>query len=164
MKTIGLCMIVKNEAHVILRCLASARPLVDYVLVEDTGSTDGTQEIIRAYLRDTGIPGIVIEEPWRDFAYNRSFALQALRRNDAIDYALIIDADDVIAYEGGFDAAAFKAGLTADLYHVAETSARRAGRASPAVSGRTPPAGSSRRTSGRCPPTTQWKRWQRSRR
>jgi hypothetical protein len=26
MKTIGLCMIVKDEAHVILRCLASVRP------------------------------------------------------------------------------------------------------------------------------------------
>ncbi len=118
MKTIGLSMIVKNEAHVILRCLASVRPLVDYVLVEDTGSSDGTQEIIRAYLRDNGIPGIVIEVPWRDFAYNRSSALTALRRNLDIDYALIIDADDVVVYEPGFDAVAFKAGLAADLYHV----------------------------------------------
>jgi glycosyltransferase involved in cell wall biosynthesis len=117
-KTIGLCMIVKNEAHVILRCLESVRPLVDYVLVEDTGSTDGTQQIIRAYLGDNNIRGMVIEEPWRDFAYNRTFALKALRRNEDIDYALIIDADDVIVYEPGFDAAAFKAGLTADLYDV----------------------------------------------
>jgi glycosyltransferase involved in cell wall biosynthesis len=117
-KTIGLCMIVKDEAHVIRRCLDSVRPLVDYVLIEDTGSTDGTQQIIRAWLRDNDIAGIVIEEPWRDFAFNRTFALQALRRNEAIDYALIIDADDVIVYEGGFDAQAFKAGLAADLYHV----------------------------------------------
>jgi glycosyltransferase involved in cell wall biosynthesis len=72
-------MMVKNEAHVILRCLASVRPLVDYVLIEDTGSADGTQEIIRAYLRDNSIPGTVIEEPWRDFGYNRSLALKALR-------------------------------------------------------------------------------------
>jgi hypothetical protein len=40
-KTIGLCMIVKDEAHVILKCLESVRPLVDYVLVVDTGSTTG---------------------------------------------------------------------------------------------------------------------------
>jgi len=45
-----------GSVHVIRRCLESTRPLVDYVLVEDTGSTDGTQEIIRAYLRDNGIP------------------------------------------------------------------------------------------------------------
>ena len=118
LKTVGICMIVKNEAHVILRCLASLRPLLDYVLIEDTGSTDGTQEIIRAYLRDNGIPGIVIEEPWRDFAFNRSLALKALRVQQDIDYALIIDADDVIVFEPGFDAGAFKAGLAADLYYV----------------------------------------------
>jgi len=118
LKTIGLCMIVKDEAHVIVRCLASVRPLLDYALIEDTGSTDGTQEIIRSYLRDNGIPGIVIEEPWRDFAYNRSLALKALRANAHIDYALIIDADDAIVYEPGFDPVAFKAGLTADLYNV----------------------------------------------
>jgi glycosyltransferase involved in cell wall biosynthesis len=118
LKTIGLCMIVKNEAHVILRCLASVKPLVDYALIEDTGSTDGTQEIIRSYLRNNGIAGIVIEEPWRDFAYNRSLALKALRAKADIDYALIIDADDVVVYEPGFDAVAFKAALTADLYNV----------------------------------------------
>jgi glycosyltransferase involved in cell wall biosynthesis len=118
LKTIGLCMIVRNEAHVIVRCLASARPLVDYVLIEDTGSADGTQEIIRAYLRNNGIPGMVIEEPWRDFGYNRSLALKALRAHKNIDYALMIDADDVIVYDGGFDATAFKAELTADLYDV----------------------------------------------
>jgi glycosyltransferase involved in cell wall biosynthesis len=117
-KSIGLCMIVKNESHVIVRCLESVRPLVDYVLVEDTGSTDDTKEIVRAWLRDTGIPGEVIEEKWRDFGYNRSLGLAALRRRPEIDYALVIDADDVIAHEPGFDAAAFKASLTADLYSV----------------------------------------------
>ena len=35
-KTIGLCMIVKNESKVILRCLESVRPIVDYVHIEDT--------------------------------------------------------------------------------------------------------------------------------
>jgi glycosyltransferase involved in cell wall biosynthesis len=50
MKNIGLCMIVKNEARVILRCLESVRPLADYFLIEDTGSTDDTQDIIRNWL------------------------------------------------------------------------------------------------------------------
>ncbi len=45
MPTIGLCMIVKNEAHVITRCLDSVCPLVDHVLIEDTGSTDATRAI-----------------------------------------------------------------------------------------------------------------------
>lgn len=117
-KTIGLCMIVKDEAAVIERCLDSVRPLVDYVLIEDTGSSDGTQEIIRAYLRRHGIPGEVIEETWRDFAHNRSHVMARLRERVSIDYALIMDADDRLVIEDGFDAAAFKAGLGADLYHV----------------------------------------------
>ena len=63
----------------ILRCIESVRPLVGYVLVADTGSTDGTQEIIPAYLQDRVLPGEVIEEPWKDFATNRSSVLARLR-------------------------------------------------------------------------------------
>ena len=81
-------MIVKNESKLILRCLESVRPIVDYVLVEDTGSTDGTQEIIREWLTRVGLPGEVYEEPWQDFAYNRSHALSRLRQVDWVDYAL----------------------------------------------------------------------------
>ncbi|HEX3860628.1 MAG TPA: glycosyltransferase family 25 protein [Stellaceae bacterium] len=118
MKTIGLCMIVKNESHVILRCLDSVRPLIDYVLVEDTGSTDGTQQIIRDWLARENLPGDVFDAPWQDFAHNRTLALARLRERPEIDYALIMDADDVLVLEDGFDAAAFKAGLDADYYNV----------------------------------------------
>ena len=116
--TLGLCMIVKDEAHVILRCLASVRPLVDYILIEDTGSTDGTQQVIRNYLHDKGIPGEVFEEPWQDFAHNRCVALARLREHADIDYALIMDADDTLHSAPGFDPARFKAELSADVYHV----------------------------------------------
>ena len=118
MTTIGLCMIVKNEAQVIVRCLESVRPLLDYVLIEDTGSTDGTQDIIRDWLARTGLPGEVFDEPWQDFAYNRTLAFARLRENSAIDYALIMDADDVMEYEPDFDPASFRDGLSADCYYV----------------------------------------------
>ena len=98
-KTIGACMIVKNEARVITRCLDSLHSLVDYVLVEDTGSTDGTQTVIREWMLRNGVPGIVIDEPWRDFAFNRSHALAALRKLETVDYAMIIDADDQLVLE-----------------------------------------------------------------
>src|SRR5262249_24987812 len=78
-KSIGLCMIVKNESKLILRCLESVRPIVDYVLIEDTGSTDGTQTIIREWLARVGLQGEVYNEPWRDFAHNRSSVLKRLR-------------------------------------------------------------------------------------
>ncbi|AMB44899.1 glycosyl transferase [Methylobacterium sp. AMS5] len=119
MPTIGLCMIVRDEAHVVERCLDSVRPLIDAALIVDTGSGDGTPEIVRTYLARHGIPGSVIAEPWQDFAHNRSAALAALRRNPAIDYALVIDADDRLVFAPGFDPVAFKAGLVADVYDLA---------------------------------------------
>ncbi|WP_249133120.1 glycosyltransferase family 25 protein [Bradyrhizobium sp. AUGA SZCCT0182] len=117
-KSIGLCMIVKNEASVIVRCLDSVRPLIDFVLIEDTGSTDGTQEIIRNWLTEKGIAGTVVEEPWHDFAYNRSHALACLRKTEHIDYAFIIDADDTLTLDPGFDVVAFKSTMEADFYDV----------------------------------------------
>ncbi len=97
-QTICLCMIVKDEAPVIRRCLASVRPVLDTWVVVDTGSSDGTQEIVRAALRD--LPGELVERPWVDFAHNRSEALTLARAR--ADYALIIDADDALEVPPGF--------------------------------------------------------------
>jgi glycosyltransferase involved in cell wall biosynthesis len=118
MKSIGLCIIVRNEAHVIRRCLDSVRPLIDDALIVDTGSEDGTQATIRAFLSEAGMPGEVLEAPWRDFGWNRSVALERLREKPDIDYALMIDADEVLVFKPGFDAAEFKRGLDRDLYDV----------------------------------------------
>ena len=62
-KTIGLCMIVKNETSLIRRCLESTLPLVDYILVVDTGSTDGTHPRLPrgvSVVRDFETGGILI--------------------------------------------------------------------------------------------------------
>jgi glycosyltransferase involved in cell wall biosynthesis len=91
-QNICLNMIVKNEASVIRRCIDSVRPIVDHWVIVDTGSTDGTQDIIRGHLRD--LPGELHERPWRDFAHNRSEALELARGKS--DYTLIIDADDTL--------------------------------------------------------------------
>lgn len=95
---ICLNMIVKNEAHVIERCLRSIRPYVHSWAIVDTGSTDGTQELIRRLLAD--LPGELIERPWVDFASNRNEALQLAQAYG--DYALVIDADDVFEADDGF--------------------------------------------------------------
>ena len=97
-QTICLCMIVKNEAPVIRRCLDSARPLIDRWIIVDTGSTDGTQALIRETLAD--VPGTLHERPWQDFAHNRSEALDLARSQG--DYALIIDADDAFEIPADF--------------------------------------------------------------
>jgi len=116
-KTITLCMIVKNESHVIERCLASVLPVIDHWVIVDTGSTDGTQQKIRDFFDRNGIDGELHEIPWKDFGYNRSEALRLAQATDT-DYALMIDADEILVFEQGFDPIAFKNNLTADLYNV----------------------------------------------
>ena len=55
-KTVTLCMIVKDEAHVIERCLSSVLPVIDYWVIVDTGSTDGTQQKIKDFFDRTYYP------------------------------------------------------------------------------------------------------------
>ncbi len=118
MTSIGLVMIVKDEARVIERCLNSVRPLIDYVVIADTGSSDNTRELIRDFIKREGLGGEVVEHPWRDFAHNRSAALEALRAHKQVDYGFTIDADETLVLDEGFDVTAFKASLTADLYEI----------------------------------------------
>ncbi|MEU6984683.1 glycosyltransferase [Streptomyces sp. NPDC046324] len=99
-------MIVKNEARVIERCLASVRDLVDTWVISDTGSTDGTQDLIRKALH--GIPGELHEEPWVNFGHNRSLNIAHARGR--ADYLLLLDADLVLRQDGPLPP------LTADAY------------------------------------------------
>jgi glycosyltransferase involved in cell wall biosynthesis len=82
---LSLCMIVKNEKDNLPACLESAQGLADEIIVVDTGSGDGTQDIARRF------GAKVIQSDWRgDFS---------LARNESIDAAtgrwiLWLDADD----------------------------------------------------------------------
>lgn len=112
---ICLNMIVKDEAHVIRRCLAKVRPFIDHWVIVDTGSTDDTRELIRLEL--AGVPGELYERPWKDFGSNRTEALELARQSGA-DYALVIDADEEFTPSEGF---AWPP-LTADSYQTLQAS------------------------------------------
>jgi hypothetical protein len=47
MSTVELSMIVKDGGADLARCLSSAAPFVDRIVVGDTGSRDGSREISR---------------------------------------------------------------------------------------------------------------------
>lgn len=87
-------MIVKNETHIIKECLDSLYDQIDYWVIVDTGSTDGTQELIKQYFAEKGIPGELHERPWVSFGHNRSEALELC--NGKTDYIFMIDADDYV--------------------------------------------------------------------
>lgn len=91
-------MIVRDEAARIARCLASARPLVDDIVVLDTGSLDDTAAIARSH------GARVFSFAWcDDFAAARNAALD----HSGADWNLLLDADEWI------DAGASRAGLDA---------------------------------------------------
>ncbi len=106
-RSICLNMIVKNESQVILRCLDSVKAWIDCWVIVDTGSTDGTQELILDAL--SGIPGQLHESPWVDFAHNRNEALGLAK--DKADYLLFLDADDELVFTGATPL------LELDYYH-----------------------------------------------
>jgi tetratricopeptide (TPR) repeat protein len=95
--TIGLAMIVRDEAERLPACVASCWEWISHWVICDTGSVDGTQDVIRREL--AGIPGTLHEHPWVDFAHNRT-RLMELARGTA-DYLLLLDADWTVSIEPG---------------------------------------------------------------
>jgi tetratricopeptide (TPR) repeat protein len=82
---LSLCMIVKNEKDNLPACLASAGDVADEIIVVDTGSTDGTQEIARSFGAQ------VVQSDWRgDFSLARNQSLSAATGR----WILWLDADD----------------------------------------------------------------------
>ena len=114
---ICLNMIVKDEAHVIERCLASVIPHITSWCISDTGSTDNTIEVIENVMAKAGLPGKVVQHKWFDFGSNRTLALRDAERvaqDTECDYYLFLDADEQLGGSG--DVAL--SNLTHDLYQV----------------------------------------------
>jgi glycosyltransferase involved in cell wall biosynthesis len=87
-----LVMILKNEAHTIEKTLNSVKDHIDYWAIIDTGSTDGTQDIIRKCLEN--VPGQLHEEPFIDFSTMRNKSLDLA--GEASRWIIWLDADDVL--------------------------------------------------------------------
>ena len=104
---VTLCMIVKNETAIIEECLESVYKYIDRYDITDTGSTDGTQELIKKFFDEKGIPGEVYQSDWKGFgdhAGKEGSRTESLKNcDDKAEYAWVIDADDYIHIgSGGF--------------------------------------------------------------
>jgi len=91
-----LCMIVKNESAIIEDTLKHLCERISfaYWVISDTGSTDNTIELIRSFFQAQNIPGELVKHEWKDFAYNRTKALECAFMKT--DYLMVFDADDII--------------------------------------------------------------------
>lgn len=90
MKTLSLCMIVKNEEDVLDNCLSSVSDIVDEIVIVDTGSTDKTKKVAKKYTNK------IYDFKWiNDFAAARNYSFSKA----TCDYILWLDADDVLLEE-----------------------------------------------------------------
>ena len=89
--------IVKNEAANIAKTLASVKPWVDRWTVLDTGSTDGTQDIVRSAM--AGVPGLLFQEAFDDFSATRNRALRFDAERSPLEtseFTLMLSGDETL--------------------------------------------------------------------
>lgn len=95
-KTICLNMIVKDESHVIVDTLHNLWSYIqfDTYVISDTGSSDNTKALIKAFFDEKGITGTITDDAWLNFGHNRTVAFQHAYNKS--DYVFVWDADDRI--------------------------------------------------------------------
>ncbi|MBN1156285.1 tetratricopeptide repeat protein [Candidatus Woesearchaeota archaeon] len=85
---LALCMIALNEERYIADAIKSLKPVLDEIIVVDTGSTDRTKEIVK------GLGAKVIDFKWcDDFSAARNIGLDAATS----DWIIVIDGDERIS-------------------------------------------------------------------
>lgn len=121
MSKLALNFICKNESHVIERMLNSSKNIIDLIVANDTGSTDGTQDLIKKFGDDNNIPTYVFERPFDDFEKSRNHAMDKLREvvselkwdMDKV-HGFWYDCDEQLVISSKFD----KNQFTKDLYMI----------------------------------------------
>ncbi len=106
-----LAIIAKNEEHCILTMLNSAvKDVCDMVVINDTGSTDRTREVVREWGEKTGIPTYVVDRPFDNFCNSRNHAMEVARqkvtehgwsRNQTL--GMWLDCDETLHITPGFN-------------------------------------------------------------
>ena len=83
---LSVVIICRNEAHIIGKTIAAAQRFSNDVVVVDSGSTDGTQNIV------TNVGAKLIETGWEGYGINKNKGVAAAMH----DWILSIDADEIV--------------------------------------------------------------------
>ena len=121
MPKLALNFICKDESHVIETMLNSVTSITDLVVCNDTGSTDGTQQIIKDWGIKNNIPTFVFERTFDNFENSRNHAMDKLREtvnelgwNANETWGYWIDADEQLIVLPNFN----KKQFNKDLYMI----------------------------------------------
>ena len=87
MKTLSLCMIVRDEEENLDNCLSSIKDCADEIIIVDTGSVDKTKQIASRYTDK------VYDFEWvYDFSKARNFSFDKAKS----EYIIWLDGDDIV--------------------------------------------------------------------
>jgi hypothetical protein len=93
-------MIVRNETQTLPRLVASLDGVVDEWCIIDTGSDDGTPELVHQLLAP--LPGRLEHRPWKDFGHNRTELVRLCRTLPGVTHLLLADADMTVTVSDDF--------------------------------------------------------------
>lgn len=100
----------RNEAKTIGRMLESCYKYIDYFVLQDNGSTDGTPEVVTEFFKDKNIPGFIykVAEGWVGFGWNRDHLIKTVCQTDhGCDWILKMDCDETLSVDDEFDWSVF---------------------------------------------------------
>lgn len=96
-----------NEAPVLRRMLNSTLGYCDYYVMQNNGSTDGSDEIARQFLEENNLRGEIYycEEGWQGFGWNRDHLIRYCQNNvdHGCDWILKMDCDEILEVDEDFD-------------------------------------------------------------
>jgi GT2 family glycosyltransferase/tetratricopeptide (TPR) repeat protein len=88
---ISCIMMLKNEAEWIEGCLENIVPMMDEFIIVNTGSTDGTFDIVEKFAKHAAIPVRILSYPWEDnYSTPRNFA----KLHATQPWVMFMDADE----------------------------------------------------------------------
>ena len=96
-----------NEASVLRRMLDSTLGHCDYYVMQDNGSTDGSNDIANQFLQEHNLPGVIYncEEGWQGFGWNRDHLIRYCQEkvDHGCDWILKMDCDEILEVDEDFD-------------------------------------------------------------
>ncbi|RXK80943.1 glycosyltransferase family 2 protein [Filimonas effusa] len=84
--SVSVVIICKNSAQTIGKAVKSCQPLTDDIIVVDSGSTDGTLNIVRSH------NAVLIETPWLGYGDTKNLG----NKQAKYDWILSLDSDEYI--------------------------------------------------------------------
>lgn len=101
----------KNEASVLRTMLDSVVGHIDYYVMQDNGSTDGSPDIVKDWAETNNIPGVLYkcEEGWKGFGWNRDHLIRYCQNevDHGCDWILKMDCDEILDVDPNFDFSLF---------------------------------------------------------